>query len=194
MRPVTIGHGRRWMTAPAMGLAGICVALVTPGGARADPRSARADNGSGYYVTFVARSCPEYTDIFANKARNDIQESLKDLGPDSPYAQIDALVDPEIESMAPQDACSALPDWRFTLGKGYVTRAVTGPWGSLSKVTEPFDGSIVTKPSTPLYDQHHMQIGNERIAGATTIELTRAEREQASASGQLWAQGGTPDD
>jgi uncharacterized repeat protein (TIGR01451 family) len=194
MRPVTIGHGRRWMTAPAMVLAAICVALVTPGAARADTRSARADNGSGYYVTFVARSCPEYTDIFANKARNDIQESLKDLGPDSPYTQVDALVDPAIESMAPQDACSALPDWRFTLGTGYMSRAVSGPWGSLSKVTDPFDTSIVTKPSTPLYDQHHTQIGDERIAGASTIELTNAEREQASSSGQLWAQGGTPDD
>jgi uncharacterized repeat protein (TIGR01451 family) len=186
MTHAAVRHGRRGM-ALALALAAGCAALAAPG-------AARADGGSGYYVTFVARSCPEYSDIFANKARNDIQESLKDLGPDSPYTQIDALVDPEIESMAPQDACSALPDWRFTLGKGYVTRAVTGPWGSLSKVTEPFDGSIVTKPSTPLYDQHHTQIGNERIAGATTIELTRAEREQASASGQLWAQGGTPDD
>src|ERR1700742_331829 len=98
MRPVTIGHGRRWMTAPAMVLAALCVALATPGPARADPRSARADNGSGYYVTFVARSCPEYTDIFANKARNDIQESLKDLGPDTPYINSDALGDPAVES------------------------------------------------------------------------------------------------
>jgi hypothetical protein len=35
----------------------------------------------------VARSCALYTDIFANRARNDIQESLKDLGKDSPYVE-----------------------------------------------------------------------------------------------------------
>ena len=102
-----------------------CVALAIPAAAHAA--------GSGYYVTFVARSCPAYTDIFANKARNDIQESLKDLGPDSPYNTVSTLVNPVTESLAPQTACSALPDWRFTLGTGYQSRAVTGPWGSLSR-------------------------------------------------------------
>jgi uncharacterized repeat protein (TIGR01451 family) len=151
--------------------------------------------GSGYYVTFVARSCPEYTDIFANKARNDIQESLHDLGPDSPYNTIASLVDPAIESGPPQDACSPLPGWVFTLGKGYQSRAVEGPWGSLSKVTSPFPRApIVTEASTPLYDEHHIQIDDQRIAGATTIELTDAERQQASTSSQLWVQGGTPAD
>jgi Domain of unknown function DUF11 len=187
MRHVAHGHGRWSAPAIAAALLAVCLALVMPG-------AARADGGSGYYVTFVARSCPTYSDIFANKARNDIQESLKDLGPDSPYTQVAALVDPAIESLPPQDACSSLPHWRFTLGTGYQSRAVTGPWGSLSKVTNPFPSSIVTHHSTPLYDQHHSQIGTERIAGATTIELTSAERQQASNSGQLWAQGGTPDD
>jgi Domain of unknown function DUF11 len=187
MRHVALGHGRSWATVPVVALLAVCLALVTPG-------AARADDGSGYYVTFVARSCPAYSDIFANKARNDIQESLKDLGPNSPYTQVAALVDPAIESLPPQDACAALPDWRFTLGTSYQSRAVTGPWGSLSKVTNPFDSSIVTQDFTPLYDQHHSQIGTEQIAGATTIELTSAERQQASNSGQLWVQGGTPDD
>ena len=183
-RSLSSNRGQR-LAAVAVALLVACVALVAPGAARAD--------GSGYYVTFVARSCPTYTDIFANKARNDIQESLKDLGPDSPYNTVSTLVNPVTESLAPQNVCSSLPDWRFTLGTGYQSRAVTGPWGSLSKVTDPFSSSIVTQDSTPLYDQHHAPIGSQQIAGATTIELTDAERQQASSPSQLWAQGGTPD-
>ena len=36
--------------------------------------------------------------------------------------------------------------------------------------------------------------GDQVIGGATTIELTDEQRQQASASSSLWAQGGTPDD
>ncbi len=151
--------------------------------------------GSGYYVTFVARSCPSYTDIYANKARNDIQESLKDLGPNSPYNDSTSLVDPSIEEQAPQDRCKPLPDWEFALGHGYESRAVNGPWGSLSKVTNPFGGrAIKTEPSTQLYDQYHEPVKGQTIEGATTIELTDDERKQASNPAQLWVQGGTPDD
>ena len=175
-----------------LALVAACCGLLSPGAARAAGGSGEG-GGSGYYVTFVARTCPAYKDIFANRARNDIQESLKDLGPDSPYSG-DFLVDPEVESSFPQSVCSALPDWTFTLGTSYESRAVTGPWGALSKVTDPYDTKIVTKRSTPLYDQHHTQIGDERIAGATTIELTEAQREQAATGDQLWVQGGTPDD
>jgi uncharacterized repeat protein (TIGR01451 family) len=159
----------------------------------AEPGAALAQ-GSGYYVTLVARSCTSYSDVFANKARNDIQESLVDLGPDSPYNDNPAsLVSPIVESQSPQDACTPLVNWQFTLGHGYQSRAVTGPWGSLSKVTDPFSRApIVTQASTPLYDQYHNQVGS--IAGAVTIELTDAERQQASNASQLWVQGGTPDD
>jgi hypothetical protein len=38
-----------------------------------------------HFVTFAARVCDTYTDISANRARNSIQESLKDLGPDTNY-------------------------------------------------------------------------------------------------------------
>ena len=41
----------------------------------------------GIKVTIAARECPEYTDITANRARNDIQESLEDLGADTPYTR-----------------------------------------------------------------------------------------------------------
>ena len=46
-------------------------------------------------------------------------------------------VRPEKEDLSPQPRCKPLPNWTFTLGTGYKTRAVSGPWGSLSIVTEP---------------------------------------------------------
>jgi hypothetical protein len=146
-------------------------------------------------VTFVARSCPSYSDIFANKARNDIQESLEDLGPDSTYNTNGQLVNPVAEARPPQTACSPLPGWEFTLGRGYASRAVSGPWGPLSKVTDPYsEQPIVTQASTQLYDQYHHQVDHFSIRGAVTVELTDEEREQASNQSQLWVQGGTPDD
>jgi uncharacterized repeat protein (TIGR01451 family) len=168
-----------------------CVVLLS---AMAGSASAQGDSGSGYSVTFVALSCPTYTDIFANRARNDIQESLKDLGPDTQYTSSDFLVNPDEESKAPQDRCSPLPNWRFTLGTGIQAEASVGVWGSLSIVTNPYDTPITTQASTPLLNQNGQPIGNAMIAGATTIRLTDAQREQASHSGQLWAQGGTPTD
>ncbi len=181
------GHWRRW----GVLLVALALALAALGTASA-PALAQ---GSGYYVTFVARSCPAYTDIFANKQRNDILESLMDLGPNSQYlSDPSVLINPAYEEEPPQDACTSLPAWRFTLGTGYESRAVTGAWGSLSKVTDPFDTSIQTQDETPLLDEDGVQVDDQDIAGATTIELTAAEREQASNPDELWAQGGVPDD
>jgi hypothetical protein len=50
-----------------------------------------------YQVTFVARQCPNYTDIMANRARNNIQESLRDLGKNTLY-QDQQPIDPSIEA------------------------------------------------------------------------------------------------
>jgi hypothetical protein len=85
----------------------------------------------------VRYRAPEYTDIFANKARNDIVESLQDLGPDTQYDDTGILINPAYERMPPQDRCQPLPRWEFTLGTGYQSRAVTGVSGSLSKITDP---------------------------------------------------------
>ena len=151
--------------------------------------------GSGYFVTFVARSCPAYSDIFANKARNDILESLEDLGPDTQYGDSGQLVNPTAEGIPPQDVCTPLVGWEFTLGTGYESHAVTGPWGSLSIVTNPFPRApIVTQAQTPLLNQDALPVGKQQLAGAVTIELTSQERAQASQASQLWAQGGTPTD
>ena len=176
-----------------LGLLAFAGSALAAGHKRA-ARDVDPDGPSGYYVTFVALSCPDYTDIFANKSRNDILESLRDLGPDSQYLNNDALVNPDFESLAPQDKCSPISGWNFKLGTGIEARADTGVWGSLSKVTNPFDTTITTEDSTALLNQNAQQIGSETINGATTTQLTNAEREQAGNSGSLWAQGGVPGD
>src|SRR5262245_36434653 len=66
-----------------------------------------------YKVTFVARQCPNYPDIMANRWRYSRQESLARLGKDSVYAA-GQPVDPSIEG--PNDPqCTPLYNWRFTL-------------------------------------------------------------------------------
>lgn len=171
-----------------------CAALL---GALSSSASAQTSSGggSGYYVTFVARWCSAYTDIFANRNRNDIQESLQDLGPDSQYDESGRLVNPVDENKYPQSLCKPLPGWQFTLGHGYISRAVSGPWGSLSIVTDPFRRApIVTQISTPELDQDGVRVDRQKIAGAVTIQLTKQERQQANSPDQLWTQGGTPTD
>ena len=86
-----------WFACPRSSLGGLVALVVAAGVLVVAPGSAVAA-GSGYFVTFVARSCPSYSDVFANRARNDIQESLVDLGPDSPYnSNGESLVDPRVE-------------------------------------------------------------------------------------------------
>jgi uncharacterized repeat protein (TIGR01451 family) len=143
-------------------------------------------------VTIAARSCPSYTDIRGNRARNNIMESLKDLGPDTNYTDGQAIT-PAKEDESPQSACSPITNWQFKLGKGYQSRAVTGPWGSLSKVTSPFDTSIVTQPSVPELNDLGVDTGRT-VAGAVTIELTQEQADLAAKGNSLWIQGGLPDD
>ena len=186
MRRYCVRMGRWWVRSAVF--AGCVVALSCV------VWTSAASAASGYYVTFVARDCPSYGDIYANKARNDIVESLQDLGPNSQYLGNGALVSPAYEDLAPQTNCVPLPNWTFTLGTGYVTRAVTGVWGSLSKVTNPYTTSIITKASTPLLDDYGNAVGTQTIPGAVTIKLTDAQASQASHASSLWAEGGTPND
>ena len=188
-----LGGGVRHRVARVAGLVAVVCALC--GGLLGIAVSSASAQGSGYFVTFVARSCPAYSDIFANKARNDILESLEDLGPDTQYGDSGQLVNPTAEGIAPQNVCKPLVGWEFTLGTGYESHAVTGPWGSLSIVTNPFPRApIVTRALTPLLDQNGLPVGKQQLAGAVTIELTPQERAQANQASQLWAQGGTPSD
>ena len=57
--------------APVVAVLGLALAPGAP---------AQAAASDSYLVTFVARQCPTYQDITANLARNNIQESLQDLG------------------------------------------------------------------------------------------------------------------
>jgi hypothetical protein len=70
---------------------------------------------SGQLVTIAARVCPDYPDIRANRARNNIQESLKDLGEDTPY-KAGEVVDASVEDRV-QPNCQALENWHLTLGR-----------------------------------------------------------------------------
>ena len=186
------GLGRRLRRAGGLVVV-VCVLCAGVLGAAAG--SAAAAGGSGYFVTFVARACPSYADIFANRARNDILESLMDLGPDTQYGTSGRMINPVDEAKPPQNLCTPLVGWQFTLGTGYQSHAVTGVWGSLSIVTNPYGGApIVTQASTPLLNQNAVPVGHVQLPGATTVELTDAERQQASNASSLWAQGGTPSD
>jgi hypothetical protein len=154
--------------------------------------------------TFAARVCDDYTDITANRARNNIQESLRDLGANTPYGTklpdgriVPNEVDPAIEyEFQPPPGCRPLAGWKFKLGTNYQTKADLGVWGALSRVTNPYSTDITTSATTALYDRFHNRVtvgGDDvTIAGATTIELTAAQREQSTSSSSLWLQGGVP--
>ena len=159
----------------------------------ASPALAQQPNGKGtdLFVTIAARECPSYADIMANRARNDIQESLRDLGKNTVY-KAGQPIDPGVEATNDPN-CTPLPGWRLTLGTGYRTRAVSGPWGSLSIVTDPYDTEIVTEPRIPLLD-YAGRPTDDFLEGATTIELTKAQAKRAATANSLWIQGGTPSD
>jgi hypothetical protein len=171
--------------------------LLAASAAAALAQPARAQDGQGTqqrYVTIGARSCPSYADITANRARNNIMESLQDLGVDTPYGVngVPLLVDPVLEASVQPD-CTPIANWRFTLGTGIQGRAVSGVWGLLSKVTGEFaDPGITTEASVPLRDGAGDPIPGATIGGATTIRLTDQQRDLSASPSKLWIQGGTP--
>jgi len=61
-------------------LFGVLSSLSLAAPARAQQPQNPDKNGTDYFVTIAARTCDRYEDISANKARNNIQESLRDLG------------------------------------------------------------------------------------------------------------------
>ena len=163
------------------------LALAASSAFTAPPAAAQ----SGQLVTIAARVCPAYTDITANRARNNIQESLKDLGADTPYKNGEVVEAATEDRVQPN--CRALENWRLTLGRGIESRAVTGPWGSLSIVTNPFADDIVTRESTPLLNDQGVDTGDD-LTGAVTFELSNEQAELAKKPSKLWLQGGTTTD
>ncbi len=148
-------------------------ALPTPAGAAGTPPR--------YKLTLVARQCPVYTDVMANRARNNLQQSLQDLGANSVYAA-GQQISPQIES-ANDAGCTPLVNWTFTLGDG-----IGGLTSYLSTVTHP-NQSVATQASVPQLDPQGTPTG-QNIAGATTITLTQQQAALAQRRG-LWVQGGT---
>jgi uncharacterized repeat protein (TIGR01451 family) len=149
--------------------------------------------GTDLFVTIAARQCPSYTDITANRARNNIQESLRDLGVDTPYGTGEP-VSLAVEETA-QPNCTPITGWQFTLGTAIAGNKVVGPWGSLSVVSGAYTTDITTLASVPERDARGRPIALRTVQGATTIELTQGQADRAGASGtQLWIQGGIPTD
>jgi uncharacterized repeat protein (TIGR01451 family) len=180
--------------------AGLFVAAVLGcilGGLSAGPAFAQQPpdpdgSGTDSFVTIAARQCPSYDAIRANRARNNIQESLRDLGADTPYAA-GQQISPAIED-ATQPTCTPITGWRFTLGKGIAASPVIGPWGSLSVVSSPFSTDVTTLASIPDRDDKGRILPGTAIAGATTIELSEDQAKLAAKSSSLWIQGGTTTD
>ena len=166
---------------------------------RAAPASARRR-----WVTFAARVCDDYSQITGNRARNNIMESLKDLGANTPYGTrlpdgriIANEVDPRSStSSSRRPGARPLAGWKFSSGPATRPRP-TGALGFPSRVTNPYtDTNITTSATTALYDRYHNRVtvgGRVDIAGATTLELTSDQREPVVLKGQaLWLQGGVP--
>jgi hypothetical protein len=138
---------------------------------------------TGYFVTFVARWCSQYTDIMANGARNNLQESLRDLGIDSQYPS-GAAISPTVEAQF-NPACRPIPPgannnpkgWTFQLGGAIASQKVD----YLSVVTN------LTRSVTTL------ATNGSNPDGSVTIELTSSELSLAQ-NHNLWIQGGLPTD
>lgn len=168
----------------------VSCALVTMVGALATAPPALATHER--FVTIAARSCPSYGDITANRARNNIQESLRDLGPNTRYGTgaIPIFVDPVIEAQD-QANCVPLENWVFTLGDAIAGKVQVPQRELLSVVSHPFSTPIVTKPETALLTTSDAKPTGSMIEGAVTIELNDAQRDLSSRRA-LWIQGGTP--
>lgn len=178
-----------------VGVAMLASLAQAPGSAVAAPLPRVID--SGYSVTYVVRSCTSYEAVLANKARNNIQESLRDLGPDfvstGAYPSTSTLVSAQIEDSAPTQAagCSPLTEpWRLTLGQGI--RGGTPGTLNLSTVTSPDAVDVVTIPAgVPELDSTG-QPTSRTVESAVTVNVTQAEAQRLNTGGALWVQGGTP--
>ncbi|MBW8486928.1 prealbumin-like fold domain-containing protein [Actinomadura parmotrematis] len=145
--------------------------------ARAEAPQPRADE---LKVTLVARQCDEYTDIMANLARNNIQESLRDLGKNSVYTS-GQPIDPSIEE--PNDPnCRPLVGWGFEWGGNYTAS------DPLSTVTGSAGRTPVTKASTPWLDKDGNPTGKS-VQAAVTVTLN-SQQQKLAQNGNLWVQGG----
>ena len=132
-----------------------------------------------------------YKFIRANRARNNIQETLKNLGPDTNYSNdMKPPVGPTKEDAPPQDVCKPITDWPLTLGKSINGKA-PAPLNYLSKVGSPLAPDR-TVSSTAELDAQGAPTGRS-ISGAITVPLTQQQVNDA-AGRKLWLMGGTPNE
>ena len=151
--------------------------------------TAPAAGAASKRVTFAARRLRlRIRQIFANEARNNLMESLQQLGPSTPYSSTSQM-DPLVEARPPQDACRPLVGWRFTLGTGIAGTKLDGVSGSLSQVSNAYDTVISTAAETPILGPTGAPSGGS-LKGAVTIDLTR-DQENKAGSSNLWVMGGT---
>jgi hypothetical protein len=164
------------------------VAVSASVGAVVAPAAA-ATGDPAYQVTFVARVCPTYPSIMANRARNNIQESLRDLGKDTVYTA-GQPVSPTIEGPN-NPACTPLDDWQFQMGTGYTGKTPASDY--LSTVTGAYPQTIRVQPTTPELDPQGQPTGRI-LRDAVTVTLTAEQAQRAQQGNRLWAQGGTKAD
>ncbi len=174
--------------------------MVTPALAGTSYATSSPENHltNPYRLTLVARECDNYSDISANRSRNNLQETLQDLGVDSTYSSTmsNNPVAPwrEGNPSAQVDNCRPIDDWTFTLGTGITGGTAAAP----SRVTGAF--REVRTSDTDMRDtaagdyaaadgSSATAVTAAPVAGATTIDLTDAEAAKA-AKGSLWVQGG----
>ncbi|WP_345675606.1 prealbumin-like fold domain-containing protein [Yinghuangia aomiensis] len=156
-----------------------------------EPRVAQAraaDDPAALSVTFVARSCDKYSDVMANKARNNIQESLRDLGPDSNYERSEAVSVAREAAGTPAPPCKPLPGWTFSTGTGITGKSAATL--QLSTASGAIRQDITTADRTPELDAQGQDTGRT-LEGAVTVPLT-ADEIAAANRGSLVVQGGTP--
>ena len=160
-----------------------CLALAVV--AAVTGASASVASAATWKMTLVARSCPAYTDVMANLARNDIQESLRDLGKDTVYSS-GQPISPTIETPN-HPKCAPLPAGGSPSATA-STAPTPAPSAASRAVRNPIDHAIVTKASTELLNTVGGDTGNT-IHGAVTVTLTDQDAHSA-AGGNLWVQGG----
>ncbi|WP_449768969.1 prealbumin-like fold domain-containing protein [Kitasatospora fiedleri] len=153
-------------------------------------RAGAAPDPGDLLVTYVARVCDSYDQVMANKARNNVQESLRDLGPDSNYARTETVGAAKEAAGTPLPPCRPLPGWTFSTGRGFTGRSPATR--NLSTVSTPLRQDITTTASTPELDAAGNPTGRT-LTGAVTVALTASERAAAQV-GNLVAQGGTKAD
>ena len=176
----------RWVSTLAVS---VLIAGAGGLGLVAAPSATAATSSEPYLVTLVARVCNSYTDIMANRARNNIQESLRDLGKDTVYSA-GTPVSPALEEPN-NPSCRPLYDWKFQLGTGYTGKTAATDY--LSTVTNPYSPPQQVQHTIPELDSRGQDTGRT-IDAAVTYQLTADQAMLAQQSSKLWIQGGTKTD